>query len=127
MRLLSFLLLIALMGCAQAPLESAVYISTGCQNLNDPFYDDAYRSGNVYFSPFQVGESVTVSLNEPDAATEIFLIISDSSGEVRRDLVTYSATPGEALTHTFEQDYVEMEVYWSSDAGVPKWTIACTG
>ena len=123
---LPLLLTLFLMGCAQTPLESATHISTGCQNLNDPFYDDAYLSGNVYFSPFRAGESVTVSLEALDIAAEIYLIVTDTSGEAHRDLVFWSAASGEALTYTFERDYAEMAVYWSADVGVPRWKVRCT-
>ena len=123
MRLLLLPLLLA--GCAQTPLESAVYTSAGCQNLNDAFYDDAYRSGNVYFSPFREGESVTVSLKDPDTAAAIYLIVTDTSGEVREDLGMRNAGSAEPLSYTFEQDREGTEVYWSADAGVPEWEVEC--
>ena len=111
-----------LIGCAQAPLDITL---TGCQNLNDPFYDGAYRSGNVYFSPFLEGERVTVSLTNPDTATEIYLIVTDTSGEAREDLGMWSAGSAEPLSYTFSQDFEQTEVYWSADAGVPEREVVC--
>ena len=127
MRSLFFLLLLSLLaGCSQASLKTADYeISQGCQNLNDPFYDDAYLSGNVYFSPFRAGESVTVGLGELDTASEVYLIVTDTSQEVSRDLIFWSAASDETLTYTFEQTYAQTEVYWSADGGVPSWTVGC--
>ena len=124
MRLL-LLLPLLLVGCAQTSLESAVYTSSGCQNLNDTFYDDAYRSGNVYFSPFLEGERVTVSLTNPDAATTIYLIVTDTSGEAREDLGMWNAESAEPLSYTFTQNFEQAEVYWSADAGVPAWEVVC--
>ena len=124
MRLL-FLLPLLLVGCAQTSLESATYTSPGCQNLNEPFYDDAYRSGNVYFSPFREGERVTVSLTNPDTATTIYLIVTDTSGEVREDLGMWNAESAEPLSYTFTQNFEQAEVYWSADAGVPAWEVVC--
>ena len=84
LRLLTLSLLL-LTSCSQAPLSASfLETSAGCANLNDPFYDDVYLSGNVYFSPFVQGESVSVHLTESDAATTIYLIVSDTSGEARR-------------------------------------------
>lgn len=127
MRFPFLLLLVSLLaGCSQASLEATEYeTSKGCQNINDPFYDDAYLSGNVYFSPFRGGESVTVSLEEVDKATEIYLIVTDTSREVSRDLIFWSAASDETLTYTFEQTYAQTEVYWSADGGVPSWTVGC--
>ena len=127
MRFLFFLPLL-LVGCAQAPLNPSAN-STGCQNLNNAFYDDAYLSGNVYFSPFRMGESVSVRLanpdTTPDTTTAIYLIVTDTSGEARADLVTQRAQRSESLSYTFSQDREEMEVYWSADAGVPRWEVTC--
>ena len=128
MRLLVLLAFSLLAGCAQVPLSAAeVDFSAGCANLNDPFYDDAYLSGNVYFSPFREGESITVMLENADAATTIYLIISDMSGETRQDFVRWDAPSHEALSYTFDQDRSEAEVYWSADAGVPRWEVICAG
>ena len=41
--------------------------------------------------------------------------------------MTLSATSGEALLYTFSRDQEEMEVYWSADAGAPRWLITCRG
>ena len=112
-----------LAGCGQTPPQDVT--SAGCRNLNDAFYDDAYLSGNVYFSPFKKGESVSVALASPDAATKIYLIVTDTSGGTRRDLATWSAASGEPLLYVFGQDLTEAEVYWSADAGVPEWAVGC--
>ena len=118
-----FVLALLLSACSQVPVPTTP--SPGCANLNDPFYDDAYRSGNVYFSPFRTGESVTVALARPDTATSLTLIVTDTSGEVRQDLVTRSTPSAESLTYTFTQNLRQAEVYWSADAGVPSWKVAC--
>ena len=123
---LPFLLSLALAACSQAPVPTAA-LSTGCQNINDSFYDSAYLSGNVYFSPFRSGESVTVAL-KPSAissATQILLIITDASVSPSHDLVTWRAGSSEPLRYTFPQDMSKAEVYWSADAGVPEWTVGC--
>ena len=127
--LLLFMTSLLLASCTQVPPENALYpeASAGCQNLNDPFYDDAYRSGNVYFSSFAKGESVAVALENPDTATTIYLIITDTSGETRQDLVRWNAASSESLSYVFAQDRVEAEVYWSADAGVPRWEVICAG
>ena len=124
---LLFMTSLLLASCTQAPLENTLYpkASAGCANLNDPFYDDTYLSGNVYFSPFREGESVTVALENPDAATTIYLIISDTSGETRQDFVRWDAPSREALSYTFDQDRSKAEVYWSADVGVPRWRVTC--
>ena len=113
-----------LAACSQTPQS---IMSAGCHNINDAFYDSAYLSGNVYFSPFRAGESVTVSL-EPaakDSATQIWLIVSDASVSPSQDLVTWRAESSEPLRYTFPQDMSQAEVYWSADAGVPEWTVGC--
>ena len=129
MRQFAFLLALLLAGCTQAPLPEsyAAETSPGCLNLNDPFFDSAYRSGNIYFSPFNKGERVSVRL-EPsalDSTAKFWLIVTDTSASPRQDIVTWSATSGEALSYVFDQDRAEMEIYWSADTGVPTWEIAC--
>ena len=118
-----FVLILLLSACSQVPAPDS--LSAGCTNLNDPFYDDAYRSGNVYFSPFRAGENLTVALTNPDTAASLTLIVTDTSGEVRRDLVTGSTPSGKPLTYTFTQDLEQAEVYWTADAGVPNWKVVC--
>lgn len=93
MRSLLLITSLLLAGCSQAPLgQASTSVSAGCENLNDPFYDDAYFSGNVYFSPFSEGESVTVSFENLDAAADIYLIVTNTSGETHEDLATQRAT-----------------------------------
>ncbi len=126
MRYFVLFTVLLLAACSQTPPPQSV-MSAGCQNINDAFYDSAYLSGNVYFSPFKKGESVTVSL-EPaakDRATQIWLIVSDASVSPSQDLVTWRAESSEPLRYTFPQDMSQAEVYWSADAGVPEWAIGC--
>ena len=117
-----FVLALLLSACSRMPAPDS--LSPGCANINDPFYDDEYQSGNVYFSPFRVGESVTV-VASPDTATTITFIVTDTSAGVRRDFVTWRAESTEPLRYTFAQDYAQTEVYWAADAGAPKWEVTC--
>ena len=117
------LLSLVLSACSQAPLPRT--LSTGCQNINDAFYDGAYQSGNVYFSAFKAGESVSVTLSQPDSATKLWLIVTDASVEPHQDIATWTAASSETLSYRFDRDLAEAEVYWSADTGVPGWSVTC--
>ena len=117
------LLTLLLSACSQAP--SPHTLSAGCENINDVFYDGSYQSGNVYFSPFKAGESVMVALAQPDSATKLWLVVTDTSVEPHRDLAVWTATSSETLSYRFDHDLAEAEVYWSADTGVPSWTVTC--
>ena len=119
----SVLLAFFLSACSQAPHPQT--LSAGCRNINDAFYDSAYQSGNVYFSPFRAGESVRVALAQPDSATKLWLVVTDTSAEPHRDLAVWTASSSETLSYRFDHDLAEAEVYWSADAGVPSWTVTC--
>ena len=124
-RLLLCLVLLLISACSQVPAPTT--LSAGCANINDPFYDSRYQSGNVYFSPFRAGESVTVAL-EPTQSAEVgslWLIVTDATSTPKQDIATWRAESDATLVYTFAEDMAEAEVFWAVEAGAPGWTVSC--
>ena len=64
-----------------AAVPAASALSPGCQNLNDPFFDDSYGSAGVSYLPFVAGEQVTLAFGQPstDPPSVTFDAVSDST------------------------------------------------
>ena len=118
-----FVLLVLLSACSQAPQPQT--LSAGCRNINDAFYDGAYQSGNVFFSSFKAGESVSVALSVRDSTTKLWLVVTDATLTPKQDIAARTAASYETLSYRFERDMPEAEVYWSADVGVPSWSVTC--
>ena len=111
------LLVLVLSACSSPPTLSA-----GCANVNDPFYDSAYESASVFFSPFKMGETLSVRA-ERNETPEVYLEIVDT-----RDDSRVLASLGEAgsTRYTFEVDADEVELYWTTVGGAADWQVKCS-
>lgn len=125
-----FFLALLLTACgASGGLGGSAQASSGCTNINDPFYDRQYQAGNVFFSPFKAGEQVSVATADPIAfgtPTAVFLVVTDTSVTPERVLAAWTAELDDPLNYVFSEDRAEVEIYWSVDAGATTWTVNCS-
>lgn len=125
------LLVLFISACSQAPAPTS-NISAGCQEANDPLYDERYQSASIFFSPFRAQETLNLRFDasnlpastDSDAALPtLYLDIVDTANSVRIDQLSVQ---GDELSYVFSQDYAQVELYWVMTSGaVVDWQVGC--
>ena len=98
--------------------QSAATLSPGCQEINNPFFDDhAYQTGVVGGKTFWAGERIVMRATNGPSATTITLTVHSQT-------VATSPFPG-VVSYTFPANAPNESVLWSVDSGTADWTVDC--
>jgi hypothetical protein len=102
----------------QAQAQGPVPTSSGCDFLNDPFFDGVYTSMSLSILEFQAGQVVTISASDPIGGATLFdLIVEDGTHRTKE-------IPG-TVSYTFTMDGLSF-VRWGTDTGAASFNVSCT-
>lgn len=113
----------AALGMVMAPTATALQtLSTGCQNMNDPFFDRVYGTAAAIGLPFTAGEKITITAGEPGFFAPELLNL-----RVNGAIVDTSPFPG-TLEYTIPADGTYQITFGAPIGGTPSatWTVKCS-